>query len=167
MTQSGSFRLDLYYRLNVFPIYVPPLRERGEDIIVLAHHFLQRFAHQYGKEITGLSAQTQEILRQHTWSGNVRELENCMERAVLLTLQDTVEPTALPPSMNQKQPDILRHKEEGLKARLEYLESQIIEEALRESYGNMAKAARTLQLTERIIGLRVKKYNIDIYSFKS
>ena len=166
MTKSGAFRLDLYYRLNVFPIHVPPLRDRGEDIILLAHHFLQRFAHEYGKEITGLSPQTQNMLRSHSWSGNVRELENCMERAVLLTQQDIVESQALPPTMNQRQASVL-HKNEGLKARLEHVESQIIEEALKESSGNMAKAARILQLTERIIGLRVKKYNIDIHSFKN
>ena len=167
MTQTGAFRLDLYYRLNVFPIHVPPLRERGDDIIVLAHHFLQRFAHEYGKDIKGLSPQTQEILRSHEWSGNVRELENCMERAVLLTQQDMVEPTALPHFMGSQQPVMSNHKEEGLKAQLEHVESQIIEEALRESAGNMAKAARRLQLTERVIGLRVKKYNINIHSFKN
>ena len=97
----------------------------------------------------------------------MRELENCMERAVLLTQQDMVEPTALPPFMSPNQSVISSHKEEGLKARLEHVESQIIEEALRESAGNMAKAARRLQLTERIIGLRVKKYNINIHSFKN
>ena len=165
MTQTGAFRLDLYYRLNVFPIQVPPLRDRGDDILLLAHHFLHRFAHQYGKDITRFSDQVQMILRNHSWSGNVRELENCMERAVLLTQENVVESAALPPTMSEEK---WKKKEElgGLKLRLAHVEAQIIQDALHESGGNMAKAARNLQLTERIMGLRVKKYDIDVLSYK-
>lgn len=165
MTQIGTFRLDLYYRLHIFPIQTPPLRDRGDDIILLAHHFLHRFAPDYGKDIKSISQQAQYMLRNHSWSGNVRELENCMERAVLLTQSSVVEVHALPPIIAQKKWRI-QGQEGGLKSRLAHVEAQMIREALHESEGNMAKAARRLELTERIMGLRVKKYNIDVRTFK-
>ena len=98
----GRFRSDLYYRLNVFPIYLPPLRERGSDIIMLADHFVLKYAKELSKPVNRISTPVLETFLAYQWPGNVRELENCMERAVLVATGDTIESLHLPPSLQLK-----------------------------------------------------------------
>jgi len=172
MTQAGTFRLDLYYRLHVFPIQVPPLRKRGEDIVLLAHHFAKHFASVHGKEIIGISMGAADLLRNHSWPGNVRELENCMERAILLTSTTEVLPHTLPVSLQRSKNDpkssgLRLLAGMGLKVQLEKIEQQLIRNTIQECSGNMAKAARKLQLTERMMGLRVRKYQINWKSYRN
>ena len=109
--QAERFRADLYYRLNVFPIYMPPLRERGSDIILLADHFVLKYAKEMGKDVKNISSAAIEAFLAHKWPGNVRELENCIERAVLLTEGDAIEMIHLPPSLQTK------NREEGKEKR--------------------------------------------------
>ena len=97
--KNGEFREDLYYRLNVFPIYIPPLRERKTDIILLADYFLEKYAAENRKDIRSFSRATIDMLMQYHWPGNVRELENCIERPVLLCEEDIIQPYHLPPSL--------------------------------------------------------------------
>jgi len=163
---AGRFRSDLYYRLSVFPIYLPPLRERGNDIILLADHFLLKYAKELGKPVKKISPAVIEAFLSHPWPGNVRELENCMERAVLLADSDTVETSHLPPSLQT------RGREEGkegglLSTVVKAQERSLIIDALREARGNQSEAARILGTTKRIIQYRIKKMGIDAAAFKA
>jgi Nif-specific regulatory protein len=97
--EDGSFRGDLYYRLNVFPIYMPPLRERKTDILLLADHFLEKYAQENGKDIRRFSTPAIDMLMNYHWPGNVRELENCIERAVLLCEEGVIHSYHLPPTL--------------------------------------------------------------------
>jgi Nif-specific regulatory protein len=166
MIEQGKFRMDLYYRLNVFPIYVPPLRERKSDILLLANHFVERFSTANAKNIRRISTAAIDLLVSYHWPGNVRELENCIERAVLLCQGSSIEAHHLPPTLQKKGPS-----ENSLSGTLESaisaLEYEMIVGELKNSEGNMAKAARILGLTERQIGLRVKHYNIDFKRFRN
>jgi transcriptional regulator with GAF, ATPase, and Fis domain len=98
---EGRFREDLFYRLNVIPLGLPPLRERPEDVPLLAMHFLERYARKTGKQMAGVSAEAMELLTLHRWPGNVRELENTIERAVVLTSHETLEASDLPPALRE------------------------------------------------------------------
>lgn len=165
MMKDMKFRSDLYYRLNVFPIYVPPLRERKADILSLADHFVEKFSKMSGKPVRRITTAAIDLLVSYHWPGNVRELENCMERAVLLCQGQSIEAHHLPPSLQKKSP-----QESGpsgtLDAAISALEYEMIVAELKNCDGNMAKAARTLGITERQIGLRVKHYNIDFKRFR-
>lgn len=165
MMKDMKFRSDLYYRLNVFPIYVPPLRERKADILSLADHFVEKFSKISGKPVRRITTAAIDLLVSYHWPGNVRELENCMERAVLLCQGQSIEAHHLPPSLQKKSP-----QESGpsgtLDAAVSALEYEMIVAELKNCDGNMAKAARTLGITERQIGLRVKHYNIDFKRFR-
>jgi Nif-specific regulatory protein len=166
MIAQNGFREDLYYRLNVFPIPVPPLRERRTDIPVLADHFVEKYRAAHGTPVPGISAQALGMLMRHHWPGNVRELENCIERAVLLTHDEAIQPHHLPPSCQtggRAEPS----SPATLEARLDNLECDLVANALRASNGNMAKAARALGVTERIMGLRVNKHGIDPMQFRT
>jgi Nif-specific regulatory protein len=99
MVAEGKFREDLYYRLNVFPIYVPPLRTRKADIVLLADFFLEKYAKEQGKRVRRLSSAVIDMLMSYHWPGNVRELENCLERAVLVAEGDVIHPYHLPPTL--------------------------------------------------------------------
>jgi len=103
---SERFRADLFYRLNVFPIYLPPLRERGSDVILLADHFILKYSSEMGKNVKRISSAAIEAFLNHKWPGNVRELENCIERAVLLSKTDTIDCQHLPPSLQIKGQEI-------------------------------------------------------------
>jgi Nif-specific regulatory protein len=158
--RDGEFREDLYYRLNVFPIYVPPLRERKTDILLLADYFLEKYAAENRKDIRSFSRTTIDMLMQYHWPGNVRELENCIERAVLLCEEDVIQTYHLPPSLqtvNQY------HSSPGasLGDAVENLERDRIVDALKNTRGNMAKSAQILGITERQFAYRAKKYGID------
>jgi Nif-specific regulatory protein len=157
--QEGRFRADLYYRLNVFPIHVPPLRERRTDIILLADHFIEKYNQRHGRSIVRLSTPAIDLLMAYHWPGNVRELENAIERAVLLADGDVIHARLLPPSLQMARAD---EKRSGpLYAQLDALEKELIIDALKVHRGNRAAAARQLGITERVMGLRVAKYGLD------
>lgn len=164
---SGRFRADLFYRLNVFPLFLPPLRERGSDIILLADHFVMKYTKEMGKPVKKISPAVSDILLAYHWPGNVRELENCIERAILLTSGDTIEPVHLPPSLQLRLKGSERKEQGRLNAVVEAQERELITNALRETRGNQTRAAKLLGTTKRIIQYRIRKLGIDARSFRS
>ena len=166
MLESGQFRSDLYYRLNVFPIYVPALRERRTDILQLADHFIEKFSQANDKPVRRISTAAIDMLMAYHWPGNVRELENCIERAVLLCDGTAIEAHHLPPTLQMAGPTDAEPRG-TLESALGALEYELIVSELKRCGGNMAQAARTLGLTERIMGLRVKKHRLDTTRFRA
>jgi Nif-specific regulatory protein len=165
MIEREKFRSDLYYRLNVFPIYIPPLRERKSDVLLLADYFVEKYAKQNQKPVQRISTAAIDLLVSYHWPGNVRELENCIERAVLLCQDKAIEAHHLPPTLQKK--DASEKNSRGtLESSLSALEYEMIVAELKASDGNMAAAARHLGLTERQIGLRVKRFGIDFKRFR-
>ena len=164
---AGRFRNDLYYRLSVFPIYLPPLRDRGNDIILLADHFVLKYSKEMGKPVKRISTSVIEVFLSHQWPGNVRELENCIERAILLTEGDAIEMIHLPPSLQAK----MREGDPTEKGRLSTVilsqERSLILEALKETRGNQSQAARLLGTTKRIIQYKIQKLGIDPAKFRT
>ena len=174
MVAEGRFRRDLFYRLNVFPILLPPLRCRQDDILPLAHHFASRFAQRMGRGAVRLSLAVMEILQRYAWPGNIRELENVMERALLLVGRDgLILPRHLPPALHgdrvitgQSGDEASRPRHGSLQAQLEELERAAVVEALEASHGHVGRAAERLGLTERILALRMRKYGITYKTFR-
>ncbi len=163
--EKREFREDLFYRLNVYPIYLPPLREREADILLLANYFLEKYSKQYGKDIRRISTPAIDALMQYHWPGNVRELENCMERAVLLCEDQVIRTYHLPPTL-QTAKDTNTYHTISLQEAVENLEIELITDALKETKGNIRKAAKSLQTTERILGYKIKKYNLEPKKFR-
>lgn len=178
MVEDGTFRRDLFYRLNVFPIFLPPLRQRAEDILPLCAHFLRKFGQQAGHEHVRMSLAAMDILEGYAWPGNIRELQNVMERAVLLLGHDDMLlprhlPQALQPGQAAKDTagrcdasSTLPSRGATLGDRLDELERSCIVEALEANAGHMGKVAASLGLTERILGLRLKKYGLSYKTFR-
>jgi Nif-specific regulatory protein len=164
--KAGIFREDLYYRLNVFPLQIPPLRERKSDIILLADHFTEKYAEKNGKLIKRISTPAIDLLTSYSWPGNVRELENCIERAVILSQDMVIHSYNLPPSL-QSASSTNTEPTTTLEAALSRLEKELIVEALKISGGNMAAAARRLGISERQMGLRVRHYGINRRLFRA
>ena len=162
---EGAFRADLYYRLNVFPIRVPPLRERITDILLLADHFVGQYARAAQKSVRRISTPAIDMLLAYHWPGNVRELANCIERAVLITDDDVIHSQHLPPTLQTGEASGTGQRG-TLKTIVETVEREAIVEALKASRGNRAEAARQLGVSERIMGLRVRHYKIDADRFK-
>jgi Nif-specific regulatory protein len=160
LMEQNIFREDLYYRLNVFPIHIPPLRERKSDILLLADFFIEKYATQNHKEIQRISTPAIDLLMNYHWPGNIRELENCVERAVLLSVDGVIHSHHLPPSLQSAESTNTR-LEGTLPEALDNLERELLLDSLKSTKGNMAKAARLLGITERIMGLRVKKHSIE------
>ena len=156
---EGLFREDLYYRINVFPIFLPPLRERKDDIMLLADYFLERIAKENNKDISRISTPAIEMLTSYHWPGNVRELENCIERAVLLCDGQVIRSEHLPPSLQ-----MIRKTEAGGGSLFDEIiankERELIVDALKKTGSHQRKAATELGLTERILGYKIKKYGI-------
>ncbi|MDR1866941.1 MAG: sigma 54-interacting transcriptional regulator [Treponema sp.] len=163
--KDGRFREDLFYRLNVFPLYVPPLRERRSDIMLLADYFAEKYAQKNSKLIKRISTPAIDLLMGYSWPGNVRELENCIERAVILSNDTVIHSYNLPPSL-QSAVSTKTEPITTLKAALARMEKELVIEALKIDYGNMAAAARRLGITERQIGLRVRHYGIDWHTYR-
>ena len=157
--KNGLFREDLYYRVNVFPIYMPPLRDRKNDVMLLADFFLEKYAKENHKDIKRISTPAIEMLTSYHWPGNVRELENCVERAVLLCDEDVVRSDHLPPSLQMVKKNAMSNSL-TLPEKVEYLEREMIVDALKKTQGCQRHAARELGLTERMLGYKIKKYNI-------
>jgi Nif-specific regulatory protein len=165
MIEQGKFRSDLYYRLNVFPIYAPPLRERKSDLLLLADFFIEKYSKLNQKAVRRISTAAIDLLMSYHWPGNVRELENCMERSVLLSPGKSIEAHHLPPTLQKK--DASEGAASGtLESAVSALEYEMIVAELKACEGNMAAAARRLGLTERQIGLRVQRYHIDFKRFR-
>jgi Nif-specific regulatory protein len=162
----NRFREDLYYRLAVFPVHMPPLRKRKSDILQLSDHFAEKYGSKMGKKIRRISTPAIELLSIYHWPGNVRELENVIERAVLLSTDGVVHGHHLPPTLQSAESSDTSFKG-TLQEEVEKFEKELIQEALKSSLGNGARAARTLGITERIMGLRIKKYAIDTERFKT
>src|SRR5581483_9483410 len=151
--QEGRFRSDLYYRLNVFSIYLPPLRERRTDILLLADHFLEKYSRQNGRAIKRISTPAIDMLMSYHWPGNVRELENVIHGYHLPPTLQTAEGSGTVTRMSLEQA-------------VETYEKDLIQDALKTSRGNRARAARLLDTTERILGYKVQKYGIDCKRFR-
>lgn len=158
--RSGRFRKDLYYRLNVVPIHLPSLRERKSDIVLLADYFTEKYAEKNNKPIKRISTPAIDLLTSYSWPGNIRELENCIERAVILSTDEVIHSYNLPPSL-QSAVSTNTGPTSTLEAALSRLEKELIVEALKITNGNMAAAARHLGITERQMGLRMRHYGIN------
>ena len=165
LVKAGLFREDLYYRLNVFEVTMPPLRERRSDILMLVNHFVEKYARKTGKNVRRVSTPAIDMLMAYHWPGNVRELENSIERAVLLTSDDVIRGHHLPPTLQTAEATGTSHVG-TLDAAVTGLERELIVDALKQHRGNRAAAARALGLTERVMGLRVKKYAIEPDRYK-
>ncbi|MFI3282504.1 MAG: sigma 54-interacting transcriptional regulator [Rikenellaceae bacterium] len=165
MISKGDFREDLYYRLNVFPIYIPPLRERINDIPVLVDHFIEKFNNRYKKGVKRITSMTIDTLMMYHWPGNIRELENCVERAYILSQEGVIRVHNLPPTL-QTGASSQTVAKGSLETIMSNLEKQVIVDALVSTKGNIAKAAESLSITERIMGLRISKYEIDPKRYK-
>ena len=166
MVAKGQFREDLYYRLNVFPITVPPLRARDSDIITLADHFVAKFSTKFGKAVKRISTPALDMLMSYHWPGNVRELENIIERAVILSDDEVIHQYTLPPSLQTAEESGTTYNC-SLETKLDAVEKEMIIEALKQHRGNMTAAARELRLTRRVLGLRMAKFGIEYRNYRS
>jgi Nif-specific regulatory protein len=155
----------LFYRLNVFTIFLPPLRERKSDILLLAEHFLAKFEREHGKEIKRISTPAIDMLASYHFPGNVRELENVIERAVLICDEHVIHGHHLPPTLQTAEVSGTV-TQVSLVAAIEAYESDLIQDALKSTRGNVAKAAKMLDSTERILGYKIKKYGITPKRFR-
>ncbi len=182
MVRDGRFRGDLFYRINVFPIHLLPLRERLGDLPLLAEHFLRKYAAQAGKDVQRFSPEVLEAFNAHSWPGNVRELENCIEHAVILADSDAIQLAHLPASMRPQGtasvtaapsdaaaamtttltpgPDV------DYKTLVDNFERGVLTAALKETRGNITRAAQNLQATARVISYRIRQLGIDLSQFE-
>lgn len=165
MMVKGEFREDLYYRLNVFPILVPPLRDRRGDIPLLVNHFIEKLNRIHGLKIRRISSTAIDLLMTYHWPGNIRELGNCIERAAILSTDEVIRSHNLPPTL-QSAASTDSRLDGSLGAILENVEKQLLIDALNISKGNITRAAELLKLTERVMGLRIRKYKIDPAVFR-
>jgi two-component system response regulator HydG len=161
--EAGKFREDLYYRLNVVQVSVPPLRDRGEDIALLADHFLKIYAEKNQRLIKGLTPRALDVFMRYDWPGNVRELENVVDRAVILTRGDMVATAQLPRSLqelageDQRLPPVRLGPGKTLKE----IEREMILKTLEECSGNRTRAAEALGISRRTLQLKLKEYGIN------
>jgi two-component system, NtrC family, response regulator AtoC len=172
---AGSFREDLYYRLNVVPIRLPPLRERAEDIPLLVRHFIDKFNTRLKKSVEGVEAEAERLLGSHPWPGNIRELENVIERAVLFCDKQRIAPDHLPPEVRNAElvpraaqspspslPDAAHTDglKEQVKAAMNRLERELILKALEQTHGNVTHAARMLKISRKGLQLKMKELGL-------
>lgn len=158
--EANEFRQDLYYRVNVFPIFLPPLRERKGDILLLADHFVAKYGQKMSKPTKRISTSAINMMLAYHWPGNVRELENCIEHAVLLTDSGVIHGHHLPPTLQIPQS---QDKQAGcsLKACVNILERDMIIDALKRCNGNISAASRELGITSRMTRYKIQKLGID------
>lgn len=162
---DGAFREDLFYRLNVFAIFIPPLRERKPDVLLLADHFLERFASEHGKDIRRISTPAIDMLSAYHWPGNVRELQNVIERAVLVCDGHVIHAHHLPPTLQTAEASgtvMSVSLEDAVNA----YEKDLLQDALKSARGSRARAARLLRTTDRIFNYKVRQLGIDWRRFK-
>jgi len=159
LVRDGRFRDDLYYRINVVTIMLPPLRERREDLPPLIEHFLRTFAEKNGKTVRGVTREAREALLRYDYPGNIRELENLMERAVVLTRDDVIGMEDLPLTLEAPPPE--SGEGAGLIAAVEGLERRMIREALARAEGTQTRAAELLGISERVLRYKLRKYGLS------
>ncbi len=165
--KAGEFREDLYYRLNVFPIYLPPLRERRTDLVLLAEHFLAKYAEENHRKVNRISEPAIDCLMKYRWPGNIRELQNCIERAVLVSDENVIRIHHLPPHLQiMGAGDDEKRNIRSLAGAVANFEKELIVEALADTGGNQTRAAKLLDTSLRIINYKINKYGIDVEQFK-
>jgi transcriptional regulator with PAS, ATPase and Fis domain len=160
--KKGEFREDLFYRLSVFPIKLPALRERREDIPLLAAHFLKKYSDQENKKVEGISSDALELLMAYNWPGNVRELENAIERAVVLTNEAEIAAKELPPAVRSIGEKKIYESDNTLSSWIEKLEEDALRQALLENEGNISKTAKKLGIGRATIYRKAKKYGLPM-----
>ena len=168
--EEGIFREDLYYRLNIFPIHLPPLRERKSDIILLADFFLERSNETYNTKIKRISTTAINMMMSYHWPGNVRELENCIEHAVLTSADNVIHGFNLPPSVqtaSDTHTEFVPLDGASLDTLLASYEREILVDSLKTHRGNCAGAARALGTTQRIFNYRIKKLKVEPKIYKT
>ena len=165
LMEQGKFREDLFYRLAVFTIFAPPLRERKPDIMLLADNFLEKYSREHGKHIRRISTPAIDMLTSYHWPGNVRELENTIERAVLVCDGGAIHGHHLPPTLQTAEASDTVPRQ-SLAESVDAFERDLIQDALKSARGSCARAARLLSTTERIFNYKVKKHGIDARRFK-
>jgi two-component system NtrC family response regulator len=159
--KEGTFREDLFYRLNVVVMDIPPLRERKEDVPLLIDHFLKRFAAENGKNVTGITSEARDLLLKYDYPGNVRELENIIERAVVISRNAVISIDDLPFDEERIDPEYTGKKGEGLlRGSIEEMERRLILEAMEKSGDHQTKAAEILGISERMLRYKLKKYGL-------
>ncbi len=162
-TKAGRFREDLFYRLNVLPIWVPPLRDRREDIPLLVDHFVVRNNVRLGTDIRGLDGEARRLLYEYSWPGNVRELENTVERAMVLAEADQITAADLPERVREARDPVklqLSSGELSVKKTTRYIEEVLIRRALQKTKGNRTRAAELLEISHRALLYKIKDYGI-------
>jgi Nif-specific regulatory protein len=167
---EGQFREDLYYRLNVFPIMLPPLRDRRSDIMLLADHFVGKYGKAYGKNIKRISSAAINMMMAYHWPGNVRELENCMERAVLTTTDGVIHGYNLPPSIQTSEEThsgILPDEGASFEGMVDSYKREVIIDALKKKRGRVNQAAGYLHTTQRVLGYQIRKLGIKPGDYKT
>jgi Nif-specific regulatory protein len=166
MIKNNAFREDFYWRINVFPIYVPALRERKADITILTDHFINKINKQNNMHVKRITGGALDLLMLYSWPGNIRELENVIERAMIMTTDEVIHSYNLPPTLQTAVSSDTVHKG-SLEMVLGKAEKQMITDAMIVCMGNMSKAAAQLGITERIMRLRVKKYGLNPQNYTS
>ncbi len=161
--KEGSFRDDLFYRLNVLPLKLPPLRERKEDIPLLIEHFIAKFNDDLGKNVREVTPEALKILLRYPWHGNVRELENTIERGLVLTETDFIDVENLPPEVHRsgESSAFSQLEEHSIKKASRILETELIRKALRKTHGNHTHASRILEISHRTLLYKIKEYGIE------
>lgn len=164
--KENHFREDLYYRINVFSIALPPLRERGADVLLLADYFVKKYCQLHDRNIQRISTPAIEMLSAYHWPGNVRELENVVERAVIVATADVIEGKDLPPTLQMKDVALQGTRNDSFENMVAAYERTLILDALKDSGGNQTEAAKVLGTTKRIIQYKINKYQIDCTRFR-
>ena len=169
VVREGKFREDLFYRLSVIPIQIPPLRERKEDIPLLVEHFVQRYSTQFRKKVGQVSPDGMKLMMDYSWPGNIRELKNAIERAMILVDKDPIDVAHLPirisaPSSVSPMPrasgnSLVHLPSEG--AGLEEIEKNLLEQALEYSHGNKTRASKLLKISRDTLRYKVKKHSLE------
>jgi len=161
--KSGSFREDLYYRLNVLPIHLPPLRERKKDILPLVTHFINIYNRKLGLKVKGVSNEVMERFLHYPWPGNVRELENTIERALILTEKEMIGVESVPTYTHEQ--EVVNHRSSGLsiKKNAKEMEMKLIKEALKATGGNKVQTAQLLEISHRALLYKLKEYALEEY----
>ncbi len=165
LIEKNLFREDLFYRLNVFSIFLPRLTERKSDITLLADHFMMKYCRKHHKTVNRISSPAIDMLMQYHWPGNVRELENCIERAVLVCEDRVIHSYHLPPSLQTAESSNTMTSLSLKDAIISY-EKELIKDTLKSCNGNIAKSARILKSSERIIGYKIKKFKINMKRYR-
>jgi two-component system response regulator AtoC len=164
-TQAGRFREDLFYRINVLPLLIPPLRERREDVPLLIDYFISRNNARFGTNIRGMSPEVRRLLLQYGWPGNVRELENTLERSMVLAEKDCIEVDGLPERIRDARDPVqlqLTSGELSIKKTSRVIEEILIRRALQKTKGNRTRAAEVLEISHRALLYKIKEYEIDL-----